>query len=892
MFRFFLDFDVYPNTLEVTEVVGFDGQSFKCEKKEGEFGLNVSYGSEEISLRFYDGYFEESDTETILPDGTTVIYNTMGYEWLCKLDDDFGYDANVKFRIQRNGTDFTQGNLDFETRVRNNKYIEFKVVQESARAEVMRLIETKVDVFSDRDLNGGEIEPLEPVSMLLKGKSEAQNSAFRRGIVSDNNVLLDGQCGFSIPIVNEPTEFGIQNTFVPFVDENGAYFYNYPTTSDIINANDAVKILRAVEDLGNIKVKINKLTVRLYAVGGVQFQNCRVILAYGSNTPGAATVIEIVSDTDSIDIFEQDYEYTIPSLFSSQPLRIVAEVFTTNPPGTGTTNVFYKVDCESVEILVSSTPLDSVIYGAYWYDFIQQNLKAINNGNLIAPKFDVGGKWHDNLVFNDLLIRQFTDKPFYTTLKERFRGLSELCCGYQILRNGDVFIGHYKDFYPNNEIGVFLTAPDDGFEYMPYNNYYTIVGFNYKYNRYQQDRDAKQTLDSVHTEREYKRGVSPKVEGIKTVEVNHSRDPYDFVQAQAFANDTDNKNTSLSSDNDVSIIDVIDIPEGTKGGFARLLLMRVVSGNLEILNNNSEGDGNNFDWGLRGFEIGDTFTILSGQNDGDYTVTNFTRTVLYLTPQVGTTPTFSGNSYITVEYPLTGVGLVNRTSEGFDIIEGVDNPDNYSNLRYTPRANVNEWGSYLATCNFKLTDTEYQNTFVKNNGNLRTQFDGGRIFIEGEDLQPFTFDAPVITPQKVKTKVRATFDGVLDLIAACDTVNEDGTIGGFVRVLDDTNKVIKGYIRSLSYVWVSEELTLELELKYEADITTITKEDGIIYVNEAGYDVSEVENFGWYEVFNGYVRFYDSKFRAITNRIDFTKVSVNGSLYTDVNSFVSALRNL
>ena len=97
----------------------------------------------------------------------------------------------------------------------------------------------------------------------------------------------------------------------------------------------------------------------------------------------------------------------------------------------------------------------------------------------------------------------------------------------------------------------------------------------------------------------------------------------------------------------------------------------------------------NFNWTLLGFKNGDTVYITSGENIGEYAVLQHGVSLLELVfIGSGAEPEFSGISLITLEYPLTNVTLMNRTNEGFNLIENIENPNEVSNLKYSIKRNL------------------------------------------------------------------------------------------------------------------------------------------------------------------------------------------------------------
>ena len=154
--------------------------------------------------------------------------------------------------------------------------------------------------------------------------------------------------------------------------------------------------------------------------------------------------------------------------------------------------------------------------------------------------------------------------------------------------------------------------------------------------------------------------------------------------------------------------DCVPLAPSTRRGFTDSLTHFVNDdGNLQLLN-----DGN-FNWGLLGFDVGATFTIVDTSNTGDYTVSVLTSTIITLSP-IGIVPTTIELKLTEVDYPLENVEYTIRTDEGFDLIEHILNPEDYGNLLFTPKRNIlNYWGSYLKTAS-KYNPEAILNTYFKN----------------------------------------------------------------------------------------------------------------------------------------------------------------------------------
>ena len=375
------------------------------------------------------------------------------------------------------------------------------------------------------------------------------------------------------------------------------------------------------------------------------------------------------------------------------------------------------------------------------------------------------------------------------------------------------------------------------------------------------------------------------VENTKKIEVNHIRDPFAIESARRQGVNT-KESTSLDNDDKIFLIDVYPLPDGSMGGFDAKLLMRINDGKLEILNNTLNGDGTSFNWTLLGFDVGSNFEILEGVNIGNYTVFEITGTNIKLTP-IGFTPTIEGDHFIKVEYPLSNVNYVNRTNEGFTSIEKLSGGDNFSNLRYSIKRNINHWKSYLKTATKYKPNGIIQNTFFKNNGEVSTLYGAETIpTIEGANINVSDLNDAILSPMFYKTKVVASFEAIKILL------DNLATQKGFIRVVDTNEAVIKLHPTKLDYEWSTNLLTIEGEKRNESDYTTInTIGTELIEINEVGYNITLIKG-RWFKIDGYFVTLYDLNSVPLINRTRFDKIKVNGVVYDSIVTLSDALNGL
>jgi len=287
-----------------------------------------------------------------------------------------------------------------------------------------------------------------------------------------------------------------------------------------------------------------------------------------------------------------------------------------------------------------------------------------------------------------------------------------------------------------------------------------------------------------------------------------------------------------------------------------------------------------------GFIAGSSFNIISGNNVGNYTVFSLSETNIILTP-LTITPTFEGDGFIKTQYVLNNVNYVNRTNQGFTEILNLDSSDNFSNLRYSIKRNMNNWESYLKTALKYKPNGIIQKTFFKNNGLLSTKYGSETIAtIEGANINVTDLNDAILSPMFYKTKVVANFEAIKILL------DNLASQKGFIRVVDTNEAVIKLHPTKLDYEWATNLLTIEGEKRNESDYTTInTIGTTLIEINEVGYDITLIKG-RWFKIDGYFVTLYDLNSVPLINRTRFDKIKVNGLVYDSIVTLSDALNGL
>jgi hypothetical protein len=278
---------------------------------------------------------------------------------------------------------------------------------------------------------------------------------------------------------------------------------------------------------------------------------------------------------------------------------------------------------------------------------------------------------------------------------------------------------------------------------------------------------------------------------------------------------------------------------------------------------------------LLGFGVGSIFEIVLGENVGSYTVLEITDSLLLLEP-IGFIPTFTGETFTQVSYSYSNVSLVNRTDEGLEYFENLINGDDFSNLRYSIKRNIKTWFPYLATASKFSPNGTFKNTYFKDNGECITRFTGEPENIqENANILNADLGDAILTPYLYETRLVVPFDDALNFLIANDTINEDNTIGGFARCIDNNGRVIKLYSAKFDYIPATETLRLTGEQRFEGDNLTLTISSTEVIINEVGYPLETLADV-WYIMEGDFLTIYDTNGLPVIDETKYDLVVVNG----------------
>lgn len=866
--RHFLDFGEEIGRIEIAEPFGFDGSTHKVEQ-DSFYGRDVVLGDEDIDLIIDRTHFEGFTSTQIQPDGTLTNYLNHAFDYLANEIKFKGWELEVEVILEKDGIEFSKGIIDGLTAVVSKDQIKFKVIQASKREELKRRLETNINAFSDKDLDGNDIDSVQTIDMLMRAKPIDQVSIWEnkldKVLFSSGSIIAPG----FFNVIKEITKSDIENTVIWFEDSVIAN----PGTLDYSSPPQNFRILIAQNQLTALKVNFKlhlkvewnddvlpaNINVRGYFVKGnseteslTDFRNnlnSNGIIFYDSGNLGPTSGIYE-------NVFDGDIALDLPYTLNQGEVLYFFFVHQSENTSQISKTTFY--DCK-LEISLTSTAIDTVVKVVRLIDVYKHAYKSIGGNSVLCPRWDIGGEHYDNYLTTGYLLGQVTDKPFNNTVKSLHNIFMERNDGTQINRDGTIEILHFDNFYPDVEIASFTEIPQLRDE-SGSDPDCAVMQFEYNYKNSSKDRETNSegSIDDVHGQSQWLT-PSKRIEKIHKWEFDHIRSAFllEEQRKRLFNKET---TTALSEDTKAFLIKGTGISPSRTGGFTASVTMQVQTtpfNALKILSTNVP-------WTLLGINFFSIVTITAGENQGSYFVNQIEPNVLTLT---GGSPTFSGVSTITIEYTLTGVSLINETFEPFTDIQGVANSLNYGNLRYSIGRNLKDFYSLLGSFTRYLSG-EIKNTLFEINGSLST-----RLTSESENLadsEPIDIET-IKSMRKFEPRIE-TINVFADFEMATEFFNKIESEKGYVRVNKFDGTVILGYPKEVEYKWVDNSLELKLRPKTENEYYDI--------------DINLVNSF---RVVNIFVSLYDLNEQLIITPRPFDKMRLNGVIYTDLIDFKEAL---
>ncbi len=839
---------------QICEPIGFDGFRFVVEQGKL-YARDVKYSIDK--LRFVDAIgMAISQQQQINPQGDVLNHLDYGLQWLFAILKEHGFESKVEYIIEKDGVQFSQGLLDFTGKNFTDwiSYVEATLIDKTDVADTKKQLDTKFNLFSDKNYRNETITPAPAINVLKKATPITATSKWNcptaltvvwQGVDTD-------YFGIYFNAINNLTDNGINNSLSYMMDN--------------LSVNEDFKYIKFKNRTSNIVVKLRNInfiltanvdSVGLYYRKGLSF--------------GASIEIQLGNWIGGIpgegsELYYGIYaDFTIPQAEKDEYLWIY---FRTNQ----LTELFVGLIFLSgtAEITSTETALDIVIKGVRYIDAIKQASKFVKDIPINAIDFEEGGKHYNRILFNKRMVSAKTDY-FYTTPKELYDSVYEVNQDCEF-KEDEIFIGHETAFYEDVEIGAVLELPSK--EYSEnYSDRFMINNLKYDYETFEQDRTSDNTGKSFHTQSEWN-FQNDGVENKKEIKIKLVEDPYAIQKMSDL--EIEKPTTQTTDDDKLYTLDITELAPNSFNTWGATLLMKVLNnGYLQILNQSSDFDENSIsiNWDVLG--LGNQFEITAGQNVGIYAVVGHTSSVLTLNP-ITATPNYTGDAFIRVKYYYSNVLYVTRTNEGFT----ADSPKQL-NMRYSIKRNLKEFYHQFASA-LLYCKKDILNLFFKNNGAFTSQ-----LLTESE---PVVENAPILysdLPEPLVEPIEMNIDCVADFIQILAILNNYKVNRGYIRVYNNRNEVKLGYFKKLEQTWATNKLTLLLEKKYEPIELVVNFADGVLTIGNSSYELGGISQ--WWVTQNDYIQFFDKENTPIRKEYKYNFVILNGVKYNSIDELVGAL---
>jgi len=871
---FYLDFkNDNSGEVQINEPIGYAEIDFNLQQKDKGYARDISFSGGEAQFNF-------------------VNYRNHYLDKLLYFNHFYGFESKVDLIIRQDGYPDVVSELDFASAITDDfEYFKCKVIQKSSLQIVKRRKSVKVNLLSNKDVDGNPIEPLVPKNMLFLSKPVFQTGIWKQQEQYELNLSTKGNRNYTInPAVNI-TQSDIDGMQTPF-EISGAGF-------------ESMQYLECRTNLKKINIKLNGCSGLLQPDGdngGKGIIDFSLSIRYGNDFATANNIVllskQLRQSSSDFSFTPTDYNVWIDSLVRGDKVWICYQFTMNETTLLGRLECFGFINIESINITAESSSYSSVVPSFRLIDVMRQVVKSTSGLDISAPRFAAGGEFYNNRLVNGNFLRNAiyntdgTQKPFYISLEDIEKSITEMNADHEIDTDGKVFFGTENDFYTTYESGFFNNTQFSEMNKV-FNPRFTVNEFSYKYKNYQalKENEELNSADNVHGEAKYV-FTNKMVENKKDINIEWTRDAFliesNRRKAIEVSEDTASQDDdtlfcidSLPTEGDVSITEISYLQHSYDPVSNRLILRSDGSVNFQSL----------------GITVDSVFYITApDKNAGTYLVKPnakskdsvvddivATSSLLLLRTSSGVISESNNGERVTKYIYILDDGLVpftNYTNQGFTSIANLNASERYSNLRYSLRRNIhNYYQSYLATCNLYHKDISIKNSFYKNNGECITTY-GGVTLKEGDSFVPAN---PILSPFMYENIIFSNVD-FNDFVTLQNSIRSNR---GYIRTIDNNDRVIKVYPINMKYEILSKELTIKAEEKYEPKTMTINTENRFIIINNETY----VQEIDW-ELKDNKLFVYDKRRQLLYNGVFFNNVAINDSLTDDIQEFTSRMNLL
>lgn len=763
MYKHFIRFNRINEIFEIAEPFGFDKATFKIKQERHARNLIIADFDEVELHKTLNHQFDLVATEIQL----------------------YGWETSIDYILQKNNIDFKIGQVDGATSILYKDKVKIQITQDTLTTYIKRNENIEIDAFSDKDLRGNTITPCQTTDLYLKPKPVNQKSEYGQKILGATTTPFAS----IMSSVNNLINFGVENSFSPF-----DFLPSQPVPDDD-TVEYSNRLLTAKNDLSNVQVKIKNLNItNVRRQGSDNTLTLSLRLYFYDENTGLITNTIFSQSLIFFGILtpnNQNYfinqTINIPFISASANLGIV---FKFNGV------IFDSYSCEGVEITATSTAIGSVIKAIRLKDYIRHKIESLGgvyNDNVFNTPL-----YNDNFVANGRMIGGFDDLPFHATFKNTLETFTDEAFADYEITDTNVNIKPVKDFYLTDESELLNIAPEH-LHSVKANEKLMLNTIEIGFKKSSKDRTGnnQNTTDAVHTQAQY-RLETEKVENVKKLDFEHIRDAFLIEEQRRKANIIEEKTISLENDENVFCIDAVPTPPAFEISFVRFLRFSVeVPSQIQII----LSDGT-FKWTNLGMVVGQI--INEGLASVQITeITDYQLKVVRLnnfysqTSQVQTS--------VLIRYTLQGVPYINRTNEGFSLIEGVDNSENYSNLNFSLKRIFNRHLDWWLNAGQFIVGKKINVQKIAINDKLETQLTGQDLVI---DNAPFEIvDGGFMSGFNLNCKVFSDFETAQNI-----TNNRNK----FISIKIKEGVILNGWLIDFQYNFRTNTTMIDVNLTKES----------------------------------------------------------------------------
>jgi len=339
--------------------------------------------------------------------------------------------------------------------------------------------------------------------MLFLSKPVFQTGIWKQQEQYELNLSTKGNRNYTInPAVNI-TQSDIDGMQTPF-EISGAGF-------------ESMQYLECRTNLKKINIKLNGCSGLLQPDGdngGKGIIDFSLSIRYGNDFATANNIVllskQLRQSSSDFSFTPTDYNVGIDSLVRGDKVWICYQFTMNETTLLGRLECFGFINIESINITAESSSYSSVVPSFRLIDVMRQVVKSTSGLDISAPRFAAGGEFYNNRLVNGNFLRNAiyntdgTQKPFYISLEDIEKSITEMNADHEIDADGKVFFGTENDFYTTYESGFFNNTQFSEMNKV-FNPRFTVNEFSYKYKNYQalKENEELNSADNVHGEAKY-----------------------------------------------------------------------------------------------------------------------------------------------------------------------------------------------------------------------------------------------------------------------------------------------------------------------------------------------------------------------------------------------------